>query len=308
MWCVTIIADLIVRPPIKRAWPPLYREMFFHSGDGRVNEHHSLSIFHTIFHREHNRIEEILHLRHPNWDGEKLYQESRKIVGAELQHITYKEFLPAILGSKGIKDYDLEVLDSGYFTGTAQVYCTWISFVLHALVHFRLWSNDWCHHCKQLCYCHLQVWAQHSSKFHGTNGQLMESRFPAKLLHQSGSPTVRTLLNLHIDSHIGDFLVVLKQFFLPKPLYNVDEDGIDAFLRGIVDQRSEKCDQNLPVEVTNHLLTLDGKTLTREKSDLFSLNTRRGWDHGLPGQWNETKVIHEFGCFSVSFSAFLPRL
>ena len=57
---------------------------------------------HTIWFRQHNLIATKLRDLNPHWEGDKIYEESRKIVGAQMQHITFKHWLPLILGKKGM--------------------------------------------------------------------------------------------------------------------------------------------------------------------------------------------------------------
>lgn len=80
-------------------------ETLFLAGDVRANENVGLSSMHTIFVREHNRIATELSEQNPDLTDEELYQQARAIVVAELQVITYNEFLPALLGSDALSDY-----------------------------------------------------------------------------------------------------------------------------------------------------------------------------------------------------------
>jgi hypothetical protein len=81
---------------------------FFAAGDVRANEQLGLIAIHTLFVREHNRLaERIKGIGYDNADDETIYQLARKLVIAEIQIITYKEFLPAILGQHAprLEDY-----------------------------------------------------------------------------------------------------------------------------------------------------------------------------------------------------------
>lgn len=77
----------------------------FLAGDARVGENPSLTSLQTIFVREHNRQVDLLLAAHPSWTGDELYQQARAIVAAEIAHITYAEFLPALLGKAAIPAY-----------------------------------------------------------------------------------------------------------------------------------------------------------------------------------------------------------
>lgn len=63
-----------------------------------MNEQVNLAVIHTVWMREHNRVADELARLHPQWSDEALFQEARRVVNAEMQHITYNEFLPIILG------------------------------------------------------------------------------------------------------------------------------------------------------------------------------------------------------------------
>jgi hypothetical protein len=74
-------------------------DQYYVAGDVRVNEQVGLTAIQTLFMREHNRQAALLAVANPSWTDEQIYQQARKIVGAEIQSITYREFLPALLGS-----------------------------------------------------------------------------------------------------------------------------------------------------------------------------------------------------------------
>ena len=57
---------------------------------------------HTLWFREHNRVVDELRVVNPHWDGDMLYHEGRKIIGAVMQHITYEHWLPLIIGREGM--------------------------------------------------------------------------------------------------------------------------------------------------------------------------------------------------------------
>lgn len=76
------------------------------SGDIRVNENAGLTSMHTLWVREHNRVADELAQENPALNDEELYQGARRIVTAEMQAVTYNEFLPLLLGDGTLSEYD----------------------------------------------------------------------------------------------------------------------------------------------------------------------------------------------------------
>jgi len=77
----------------------------FIAGDVRANEQVGLTAIHTLFVREHNRLAEELAAEDPTLTGDEIYEKARKILGAEIQAITYNEFLPILLGEDVLDPY-----------------------------------------------------------------------------------------------------------------------------------------------------------------------------------------------------------
>ncbi|MCB0215685.1 MAG: hypothetical protein KDH92_03540, partial [Chloroflexi bacterium] len=77
----------------------------FVAGDVRANEQVGLTTMHTLFVREHNRLADQIRAAEPGLSGDAIYERARAMVGAELQVITYEEFLPLVLGEDALPPY-----------------------------------------------------------------------------------------------------------------------------------------------------------------------------------------------------------
>lgn len=76
----------------------------FLAGDIRANENVALISMHTIWVREHNRIAEEI-AADDSLSDEQIYQEARQQVIAQIQHITWNEFLPSLLSRDEFAEY-----------------------------------------------------------------------------------------------------------------------------------------------------------------------------------------------------------
>jgi hypothetical protein len=85
---------------------PTPAAQLFLAGDIRANENILLTSIQTVFMREHNRLVDRIATLQPSLSAEQQYQLARKLVGAEIQAITYNEFLPALIGSYAPKAED----------------------------------------------------------------------------------------------------------------------------------------------------------------------------------------------------------
>ncbi|XP_037793059.1 chorion peroxidase-like [Penaeus monodon] len=82
----------------------------FKSGDMRVNVQPLLTALHILWSRRHNHIAKDLADLNPSWEDERIFQEARRIVAAELQHVIYAEYVSSVLGPIFTKQFNLRPL------------------------------------------------------------------------------------------------------------------------------------------------------------------------------------------------------
>ncbi|XP_052740357.1 heme peroxidase 2 isoform X2 [Bicyclus anynana] len=66
---------------------------------------------------EHNRIAGQLYSMNPFWEDNALFLEARRAMAALIQHITYNEFLPVLLGEVGMAKAELKLTSLGFWRG-----------------------------------------------------------------------------------------------------------------------------------------------------------------------------------------------
>jgi hypothetical protein len=73
----------------------------------RCNEAGAIGALHVILLKEHNRITDELAKLNGDWSDATLFLEARRALTAEIQHITYNEFLPIVLGQQVVTKDEL---------------------------------------------------------------------------------------------------------------------------------------------------------------------------------------------------------
>lgn len=84
----------------------------FKAGDIRASLTPILGALQTMFLRQHNSIAHTFIAR--GWSQWQVFNVSRKIIGGMLQVITYKEYLPLMLGPNTMSRFDLKIPSTGY--------------------------------------------------------------------------------------------------------------------------------------------------------------------------------------------------
>ncbi len=112
----------------------------FLAGDLRANEQAGLTALHTLFVREHNRLAALIAARDPGLSGEEIYQRARFQVGVLVQVITYREFLPILLGRHALGRY--RGYDPGLDARIANIFSTAAYRFGHSLIGTHLLRLD----------------------------------------------------------------------------------------------------------------------------------------------------------------------
>ncbi|OXA57165.1 peroxidasin homolog [Folsomia candida] len=98
-------------PPVKQVEEKYKTQIEFMGkflgGDERVNEMPALTVMHTLWVLEHNRIAGLIAKFKPDWIDEVIFQETRRIVIAEWQTVIYGQFLTTVLGNATMEKYKL---------------------------------------------------------------------------------------------------------------------------------------------------------------------------------------------------------
>lgn len=89
------------------ATPCAGRTPCYDAGDVRVNQNPMLAALQTLWLREHNRVAGVLGDMNPLWNDERVFQEARRIVVAEYQHIVYHQWLQWLLGGDRVHQMGL---------------------------------------------------------------------------------------------------------------------------------------------------------------------------------------------------------
>jgi heme peroxidase len=220
------------------------------AGDVRANEQMALTAVQTLFMREHNRIVAAL----PSWvSQEDKFQLARAVVIAEIQYITYNEFLPAM----GVTLPTYQGYDQFLDPSTSHEFAT-VGYRAHSFIHGEIETD--------------------------TN----VSRYSQATLDALTAMGVEVQVN-GSSVHIAVPDNVL--FFNPNLVEQIQLGPILTGVTGESDYRNDEMIDNqlrstlFQIPTSTNPDCLDGPTMPACFSgvvDLGAIDMQRGRDHGMP--------------------------
>ncbi|XP_052080730.1 chorion peroxidase-like [Mytilus californianus] len=204
------------------------------TGDSRNDQVPSLQLNHLVLVREHNRLAKMLKQINPYWDNDRVFEETRRIVIAEMQHITYNEYLPAILSPRTLRKFNLKPKKCGFYD----------------------------------CY---------SDKIDAS----VRNAFAAAAFRMGHSQTKREQSLLANDYKTKTTELLVDNFFSPHLVQTNQGANVKDFMRWLTFTPANEIDSYGVNAMRNRLFN--------RSIDLFSTNTQRGRDQGVPGynDWRE---------------------
>ena len=212
-------------------------------GDHRNSESPGVNTLYTLFLREHNRVAERLASTNKHWDNETIFQETKKIIVALIQHITYTEFLELLL--------DQETRDMYYLNQAPQYQAPPHQAPLY---HYTEYNAD--------------LDPRIINGFGIGAFQFFDSLLTNTIGHAGVNFT--TTRNMQLQNH----------FFRPKTVWYSDGRGADFYVRWLTANAMSMPDGTLEDSVRDNLY-LD--RTTGKSLDQAALHIQRGRDHGIPG-------------------------
>ncbi|CAG9772543.1 unnamed protein product [Ceutorhynchus assimilis] len=194
------------------------------ASDQRINQNPQLTLIHTIYVREHNRLADRLKEINPGWSDECIYQEARKINIAQHQHISYYEWLPTIIGRQRAFDKKL-IYDTCGYVDDYNPKITPMVFNEHAHAAFRYF------HTQIAGYLNLVDEARNTIK----TARLSDWFNRPGILEQKGAfDALARGLNTQAEMHSDAF----HDEEITKNLFRIPGQNIGADLKAICIQRT----------------------------------------------------------------------
>ena len=234
------------------------------AGDVRVNENIGLTAAHTLLLREHNRIVESLP---DDLDEELKFQIARRVVAAELQYITYTEFLPTM----GVELAAYAGYDPSVDPSITNEFAT-VGYRAHSQIHGEFEA--------EIPLDQLDDASLEALEAQGVGIEVDDETGIAEV----AVPLNVAFGNPHLleDLGLGNVLAGLTS----EAAYANDEQ-IDNQLRSVLFQ--------IPgPDTENPLDCLDGEAIAdcfNGVNDLGALDVARAYDHGMPS-YNDLRVAY----------------